>query len=46
MFRELCNGLAGAPPLQREGESKQVPEKDDPEAEMNRTTTRSNGSSS
>jgi hypothetical protein len=46
MFRELCNRLAGEPPLQREGESNLAPEKEDPEAEINRTTTRSNGSSS
>jgi len=36
MFRELCNILAGAPPLQREGESNLAREKEDPEAEMNR----------
>jgi len=42
--RELCNRLAGVPPLQREGESNLAREKEDPEAEMNRTTARHNGS--
>jgi hypothetical protein len=42
--RELCNRLAGMPPLEREGNLAR--EKEDPEAEMNRTTTRRNGSSS
>jgi len=46
MFRELCNILAGVPPLQREGEINLAREKKDPEAEMNRTTKRRNGSSS
>lgn len=44
--RELGNRLAGVSPLQREGQSNLAREKEDPEAEMNRTTTRRNGSSS
>jgi hypothetical protein len=46
MFRELCNRLAGVPPLQREGEINLSREKEDPEAEINRTTKRRNGNSS
>jgi len=44
--REFCNRLAGVPPLQREEESNLAREKEEPEAEMNRTTTCRNGSSS
>jgi hypothetical protein len=46
MFRELCYRLAGVPPLQREGEINLAREKEEPEAEMNRTTKRRNGGSS